>query len=134
MVEIFVFAAHRGAMLFPQGKEILMAETDKVARARLLTRRAEIAGLDDSAVDDRRTVALDQQSVGRLTRMDALQRQAMAQEQARRRAQEIARIDAALARLQEGEYGFCLDCGEKIAAKRLAADPAAALCLACAAK
>lgn len=77
-------------------------------------------------------VALDQQSVGRLSRMDAMQRQAMSQEQERRRAREILRIDRALQRLEEGEYGVCQECGEDISQKRLSVDPAAHLCITCA--
>ncbi|GAB4538341.1 MAG: TraR/DksA C4-type zinc finger protein [Parvularculaceae bacterium] len=108
---------------------------DKEEIRRILVRkRAELVALDAASEADRETVALDQQSVGRLSRMDAMQRQAMAKAQARRREQEIARINAALARLDAGEYGECLECGEAIAPKRLGLDPAAALCIACAAK
>ena len=65
--------------------------------------------------------------------MDALQGQAMAQETARRRDNEVARINAALKRVDDDEYGYCLACGEKIAVKRLALDPMAAVCVTCAA-
>ena len=74
---------------------------------------------------------LDQQAVGRLSRMDALQSQAMAQAQARRREGERARIRAALGRIAEGEYGYCTDCGDAVEPKRLAADPSIALCADC---
>jgi len=80
---------------------------------------------------DQATVVLDQTSVGRLSRMDALQRQAMAQATARRRETERARILAALQRLEDGEYGYCTDCGEDIAADRLRANPAIPRCLSC---
>jgi DnaK suppressor protein len=49
-----------------------------------------------------------------------------------RRAGEIRRIDAALARLDEGEYGYCVECGEPIAPKRLEIDPAVPRCAGCA--
>ena len=96
---------------------------------------AELNGLakgDEASATDRATVELDQQSVGRLSRMDALQRQAMAQATSRRRASREARIEAALKRMDQGEYGFCLDCGEDIDAKRLAFDPTVPKCLSCA--
>ncbi|MFK7837288.1 MAG: TraR/DksA family transcriptional regulator [Sulfitobacter sp.] len=96
-------------------------------RARLDTLDAE----DAAAHDATRPVTLDQQSTGRLTRMDALQNQAMAQAQVRRRAAERQRIHAALKRIEEGEYGFCTDCGEEIAPARLAADPAIPRCRDC---
>ncbi len=94
-------------------------------RARLLARKVELEHLLDISAQAGATVKLDQTSVGRLTRMDALQAQAMAQETARRRALEISRIDAALKRINEGEYGFCLNSGEPIPAARLELDPAA---------
>ena len=64
--------------------------------------------------------------------MDALQSQAMAAEVERRREAELARIDTALERLQEGEYGCCVSCGEAIAPKRLELDPAIPVCVNCA--
>ena len=84
---------------------------------------------DRMAEGSRETVALDQQSVGRLSRMDALQQQAMARATHARRIRERARLIAALARLDAGEYGFCADCGAEIEPRRLALDPAAPLCL-----
>ena len=96
---------------------------------------ALLGALDDEerrSADDRATVVLDQTSVGRLSRMDALQRQAMAQAHSQRREVQRRRIDAALRRLAEGEYGYCTDCGDEIAPKRLELDPAQPLCLSCA--
>ena len=102
--------------------------------ALLQHRRAELLTLIDGHEDDSRPVEFDQTRVGRLSRMDALQSQAMAQETERRRHQELERIDQALKRLADGEYGDCLVCGEPIAPKRLAFDPSAALCIECADK
>lgn len=61
----------------------------------LLARKAELTELTAISEGDRATVALDQQSVGRLSRMDAMQRQAMAQANDRQRARELQRIDSA---------------------------------------
>ena len=77
-------------------------------------------------------VELDQSSVGRLSRMDAMQGQAMAQENQRRRIQKLGLIDATLKRLNNDDYGLCLNCDEKIAIKRLEFDPASTLCIECA--
>jgi DnaK suppressor protein len=49
-----------------------------------------------------------------------------------RRAVALARIAAALARIESGEYGWCARCGEPIAPGRLAPDPALPTCVACA--
>jgi DnaK suppressor protein len=95
---------------------------------RLTALRRSIDGTSDS----RRPVELDQASVGRLSRVDAMQMQAMAQAAERMRGQEINRINATLRRLEGGEYGYCITCGEDIAPERLAIDPTIATCFHCA--
>jgi len=100
--------------------------------ARLQTRRAELAGLTAAHEDDRRPVELDQARQGRLSRMEAMQEQAMAIEVERRREVELARVDTALERLAKEVYGLCVTCGEPIEPRRLAFDPSTPLCLGCA--
>ena len=94
--------------------------------------REEIIRDSELTADERKPVALDQSMVGRLSRMDALQNQAMALEAERRRGIEIRRIDAALARIEEGEYGYCGICGEEIERKRLQHDSTVTSCIVCA--
>jgi DnaK suppressor protein len=77
-------------------------------------------------------IELDQTKVGRLSRMDAMQQQAMAQASARRTDLELQRIHSALARLRSGGYGYCVKCEEEIAEGRLRVDPATLVCLDCA--
>ncbi|MEA1943346.1 MAG: TraR/DksA C4-type zinc finger protein [Pseudomonadota bacterium] len=109
-----------------------MAIDADAARQRLLALKAELLDLSQSAHEDRKPVELDQQSVGRLSRQDSLQVQAMAKAAEARRAQEIRRIDAALQRVEDDEYGWCAECGEAIEEKRLELDPAAPRCAGCA--
>lgn len=97
----------------------------------LYARLADLDTEDAAGQAGQKTVALDQQAVGRLSRMDALQNQAMAQATARRRAVERQRIMAALARVDSGEYGYCTECGDDIAPARLATDPAIPRCVSC---
>lgn len=101
-------------------------------RTLLEARRSEL--MADNVLDREAgsTVELDQTRQGRLSRMDALQQQAMAAETQRRRTIEIQRVGAALQRIAEGEYGYCLTCGEDIVPARLELDPAATQCVACA--
>ena len=106
--------------------------TTAAARQELLARRDDVRRLADSGADSRAPVELDQTRVGRLSRMDAMQQQAMALEADRRRTIELHRIEAALKRIEDGEYGYCLQCGGEIAAKRLDLDPTAPLCINCA--
>lgn len=93
---------------------------------------AELERLAEGTASDRAPVQLDQQSVGRLSRMDAMQGQALAQASGQRRQARRVALEMALRRLETGEFGDCLDCGEPIALKRLDIDPAATLCIACA--
>ena len=101
-------------------------------RDRLVQEAAELRAEDARTEADRAPVELDQTQVGRLSRMDAMQQQAMASAQQRRRAARQKAIAAALKRIDEGEFGWCEHCGEPIAAGRLALDPTAARCVDCA--
>lgn len=101
-------------------------------RSLLEARRADLIASIDNASEAAAPVELDQQVQGRLSRMDAIQGQAMAQAAIERRRVEIARIDAAFARMEEGEFGYCVECGEDIAPKRLELNPAIARCVDCA--
>lgn len=106
-------------------------DADKYA-ARLEARRAELMQYQDLTEADRDIVALDQTTVGRLSRMHAIQEQATAIATGRQREQELARIEAALQRIADGEYGCCLVCGEVIDARRLDLDPSLPTCVGCA--
>lgn len=101
-------------------------------RQELLARRRAIVERETATKDARDPVELDQARIGRLSRMDALQGQAMAQDAERRRKIEIQKIDAALERIESGDYGYCVNCGEDIPKKRLDFDPAVASCVDCA--
>ncbi len=109
-------------------------QTLKQAKNRLLALRAKLEENDDFADDSAKPVELDQCVIGRLSRMDALQQQAMSLEQNRRRKEQIRCINAALNRIENDDYGWCQDCGEEINQKRLEIDPAAAYCIRCADK
>ena len=110
-----------------------MDETDvSRRRAQLISRRDEIETLEAENALAREVVELDHQSVGRLSRMDALQVQAMAQETHRRRLAERQRILLAIKLIDEGEYGWCRSCGKAIPAARLDLDPSTATCVGCA--
>ncbi len=100
--------------------------------SRLRDERDELTALQAASHDAAQPVELDQSRVGRLSRMDAMQAQAMSLETTRRREIQISRIDSALQRLAAGEYGDCVRCGEPIDSKRLEFNPSVLLCIACA--
>ena len=103
----------------------------KTFEKRLLALQDELERDSKAAADSRRPVELDQQAVGRLSRMDALQNQAMQIETERRRQAGLRRIEQALNRLADGDYGNCMVCDDEIEAKRLEHDPAAPTCVGC---
>jgi DnaK suppressor protein len=110
-----------------------MSEFDPAkAREMLIRLRDDLESLTATADESSQVVELDQTRVGRLSRMDAMQAQAMARESGRRRAITLQNIASALTRVDNGEYGFCLECDEPISPKRLEFDPAARLCIGCA--
>ena len=92
----------------------------------------ELIKVEQSGNEAAQTVELDQSSVGRLSRMDALQGQAMAKEAQQRRALQKQRIESALERIASNSFGCCIRCEEEIHAKRLEVDPTTLLCLECA--
>lgn len=100
-------------------------------RQHLLRLKSELEALAESSKESTRPVELDQPSVGRLSRMDAMQGQQMALETARRRQQQLLRIEGALRRIEAGDFGYCFVCGEEIGAGRLSIDPAATRCVDC---
>ena len=103
-------------------------------RQQLVDRQAALRSEARQGAESTRPVELDQARVGRLSRMDAMQAQAMANASARHRDNELRRVAAALRRMDNGAFGDCLNCFEPIASARLAVDPAASHCLACAEK
>jgi DnaK suppressor protein len=103
-------------------------------REKLLRLRDELQEIEQTGNEAAQTVELDQSRVGRLSRMDALQAQAMSIESGRRRNIKLKRIAAALKRIDKDEFGLCIKCEEEINPKRLEVDPAAPLCIDCAKK
>src|SRR6202041_974127 len=106
-------------------REMLLAERDR-GRQRIAALEREFAGIAEAAsaggTDDEHdpegaTLAFERQHTAALL------------EQAR---EQVAAIDAALARLGGGRYGGCDRCGQPIGADRLAARPAAVTCVRCA--
>lgn len=95
-------------------------------------RLEEIACEDARGQGGQAVVQLDQQAVGRLSRMDALQNQAMAKAQQARRDGEAIRLRAALRRIADATYGECEECGEDIPDGRLKLDLTATRCVSCA--
>ena len=108
-----------------------MSNNDRM-RDSLLQLQAELEAIRATGDASAEVVELDQSKVGRLSRMDAMQAQAMAKAAAQRREQMLRQITAALGRIDRDEYGDCQSCDEPINEKRLDFDPTATLCIDCA--
>ena len=100
----------------------------------ILLQQQELIEMNQRSRTSTQPVNLDQSSVGRLSRMDAMQSQAMALESKRRREIQLKRISTALERIEEGEYGYCATCEEEINRRRLEVDPTNPFCVSCASK
>ncbi|UCH90661.1 MAG: TraR/DksA family transcriptional regulator [Nitrospirota bacterium] len=98
----------------------------------LLKLQTDLLAVEQSGEEAAQTVDLDQTAIGRVSRMDALQGQAMAKDAQQRRTILLQRIKASLQRIEKGIFGLCLRCGEDIQVKRLEFDPTAPLCIDCA--
>lgn len=77
------------------------------------------------------TVKLDQTSVGRLSRMDALQQQAMSSGMRERILFRLRRVRAAVDRIEGNAYGRCCECDVALSLQRLRADAASPFCADC---
>ena len=109
--------------------ELTSSQIDQL-RQQLLILQDELHTLLAISAESIRAVSLDQ-PIGRLTRIDAMQQQHMAQ--ANRHGHEIRlrQIQAALAAMADDEYGYCKSCDDPIGHARLSVRPEAPFCLPC---
>ncbi len=110
----------------------LTTEDLKNYQALLLDLKKTLMKEDDALTDASAVVELDQTRVGRLSRMDALQGQAMSKAVQARRQQQLKEVNLALKRIDSNDFGFCQNCDEQIARQRLDINPAVRLCIKCA--
>lgn len=102
-------------------------QATRTALTELIEQQQEqIRSLSDTAAP-----VVPDSSLGRLTRVDAMQEQQRALAAIRAAEVRIAQAKAALRALELGEYGECRMCGGEIEAARLNARPEAPLCLQC---
>ena len=98
----------------------------------LLSLRSDLLAVEQSGQEAAQPVELDQTTIGRVSRMDALQDHAMAKASQQRRHMSLQRIEAALQRIAKEAFGWCLRCGEAIVRRRLDSDPTSPLGIDCA--
>ena len=96
-----------------------------------MNEKDELLELSKKTKEFRAPVILDQQSVGRLSRMDAIQQQNMSLATDTNRKQRISKIENALKRIDQDIFGICINCNEIISEKRLLIDPTVLKCIDC---
>jgi DnaK suppressor protein len=111
--------------------EELSDEQAETLRERLVELVAELEDSLRASAGAADPVVLDQSSVGRLSRMDAMQQQAMAKATRQRAQLRLMQSKAALSAFDRDEYGLCRNCEEPIGYPRLSAKPEALFCLTC---
>lgn len=110
----------------------MLSDDKQALRQRMLDLRAELQATLEGADQAGETVELDQTRQGRLSRMDAMQGQAMAQAAHARASARLIAIERSLAELEADDYGECRECGTPIPLGRLMIDPTVRYCVACA--
>lgn len=108
----------------------LTAAEQRELYEKLLELRSELTNLLVDSSASSKAVDLDQ-PIGRLSRMDALQQQAMAKANRAAHSQRLILIEAALAAMKTGRYGECRSCEEPIGFSRLQVRPESPFCLDC---
>lgn len=102
-------------------------------KERLEARANELRTTLDRPSDQTVAVTPDP-AIGRLTRVDAMQAGYVSEALRSHMRAELARVERALRRLDEGTFGTCRSCEERISDARLEAKLDATLCVVCASK
>ncbi len=111
-------------------QELTKKQINELAQ-RLKQQRQQLLNQLEDNEEQSAPVKLDQQAVGRVSRIDAIQQQQIAKANREQDRQLLTATIASLKRIDNDEYGYCLECGEPIGYARLQVQPQAGLCLAC---
>lgn len=111
-------------------KALNAANLEELKR-RLLELQTELGEQLSDSLEASRIVTLDQTTVGRISRMDAMQQQNMAISTRGKTKLRFHKVQSALRTIAANEYGYCHRCDEAIPLRRLLAQPEATLCIQC---
>ena len=109
--------------------ELTTIQIDEL-QAELLRLQDELRKLLKASKNESKPVDLGT-PIGRLSRMDAMQQQSMAQANRRGHEVRLQQITAALTLIRSDDYGLCRSCEEPISYPRLKARPESPFCLDC---
>jgi DnaK suppressor protein len=105
-------------------------DDQQISRTLAQLRQSLLDDLERGAMGSE-TVTLEQNKVGRLSRMDALQQQAMHKASQSLIRKRLVLIEKAMNALAAGEYGYCEACGDQISDARLEVRPESLICVPC---
>lgn len=111
-------------------RELRADQTEELHQSlRALERELEqqLAG----AAPAERGITTGEDAGGRVSRMDAIQRQQMADAERRRLENRLRMVRKALQRVADEEYGICTRCEQPIGYARLRARPESLVCIRC---
>ena len=103
----------------------------KKIKEKLVLLEMELLESIESSEKSAKPVTLDQQSVGRVSRIDAIQQQQMSLNSLGRQKRQLEKVRQALRRINDENFGFCQICEEPINESRLMTRPEHSLCLNC---
>ena len=109
--------------------ELVPEELERLQRD-LLALTEELRSQLDTSDAAARPVDLDE-PIGRVSRIDAIQQQSMAQANRRGAQIRLQQVRAALERMEEDEYGACAQCGDAVGFARLKVRPETPFCVSC---
>jgi len=92
--------------------------------------KSQLEEMIATSAEGSRPVDLDE-PIGRLSRMDAMQQQKMLEANRRSAKLRLRHVHAALAAVENGDYGDCQECEEPISFRRLSAKPESRFCIEC---
>ena len=92
--------------------------------------KSELQSEIDQSAAESSPVQLDG-TMGRISRMDAMQVQQLALEVKRQRLERLKQVDGAFLRVKKGRFGLCARCNNPISFPRLDAVPDTVFCLPC---
>ncbi|MGB5193716.1 MAG: hypothetical protein WBN70_12105 [Polyangiales bacterium] len=109
--------------IFSMGMDALSEEQAQELRVRLVELVGELKRALRASAGSAKPVVLDQSSVGRVSRMDAMQQQAMPKATRAKAELRLGQCKRALSAFDRDEYGLCRKCEEPIGYRRLLAKP-----------
>lgn len=108
---------------------------DESKKAELRTRiEQELKDLQQSisSLEDQTKPVAPDQSLGRLTRLDNMNNQAVARDSLSKARMRMLKLQRALEHMDDPDFGYCEECGEEIPLRRLMLLPESTMCVACA--